>query len=120
MGIEWSPAAAHLPKQGPVFATSLLVRARSDSCPKDTWDLHFLPWLEDADEGWQTSAVVYLLKADSRGSVTLRSPDPRVPPAIDHGFLSDLHDLDRLSSGVALIRALADRGLRTRAPPWRS
>ncbi len=27
----------------PAFATSLLVRARSDSCPKGTWDLHFLP-----------------------------------------------------------------------------
>jgi choline dehydrogenase len=108
-GIEWSPAAAHVPKQGPAFATSLLVRARSDSCPKGTWDLHFLPWLEEADEGWRTSAVVYLLKPDSRGSVTLRSPDPRVPPAIDHGFLSETHDLDRLSSGVALIRTLAEQ-----------
>src|SRR6266536_1617574 len=82
VGIEWSYAAAHVPEEGPVFATSLLVRARSDSCPKGTWDLHFLPWLEEADEGWRTSAVVYLLKPASRGSVTLRSPDPRVPPAI--------------------------------------
>lgn len=107
VGVEWSPAAAHVPKQGPVFATSLLVRARSDSCPKGMWDLHFLPWLEEVDEGWRTSAVVYLLKPDSRGSVTLSSPDPRVPPTIDHGFLSEPHDLDRLSSGVALIRSLA-------------
>jgi choline dehydrogenase len=109
VGIEWSPAAAHVPEQGPVFATSVLVRARSDSCPNDTWDLHFLPWLEEADEGWQTSAVVYLLKPDSRGSVRLRSADPRVPPAIDHGFLSEGHDLDRLASGVALIRTLAEQ-----------
>ena len=109
VGIEWSTAAAHVPNEGPVFATSLLVRARSDSCPKGTWDLHFLPWLEEADDGWRTSAVVYLLKPDSRGSVTLRSPDPRVPPAIDHGFLSEPHDLDRLSSGVALIRTLAEQ-----------
>jgi len=109
VGIEWSPAAAHVPEQGPVFATSVLVRARSDSCPNDTWDLHFLPWLEEADEGWQTSAVVYLLKPDSRGSVRLRSADPRVPPAIDHGFLSERHDLDRLASGVALIRMLAEQ-----------
>ena len=109
VGIEWSPAAAHVPEQGPVFATSLLVRARSDSCPTDTWDLHFIPWLEEADEGWRTSGVLYLLKPDSRGSVTLRSSDPRVPPAIDHGFLSEPHDLDRLSSGVALIRTLAEQ-----------
>ena len=109
VGIEWSPAAAHVPKRGPAFATSLLVRARSDSCPAGTWDLHFLPWLEEADGGWRTSAVVYLLKPDSRGSVTLRSPDPRVSPAIDHGFLSERHDLDRLASGVALIRTLAEQ-----------
>jgi len=107
VGIEWSPAAAHVPERGPVFATSLLVRARSDACPTDTWDLHFLPWLEQADEGWRTSAVVYLLKPDSRGSVTLRSTDPRVPPNIDHGFLCEPHDLERLSSGVTLIRTLA-------------
>ena len=90
-------------------------RPRSSFAPgatrarRDTWDLHFLPWLEEADDGWRTSAVVYLLKPDSRGSVTLRSPDPRVPPVIDHGFLSEPHDLDRLSSGVELIRALAEQ-----------
>ncbi len=109
VGIEWSPGAAHVPQHGPVFATSILVRARSDSCPQDTWDLHFLPWLEEAEEGWRTSAVVYLLKPDSRGSVTLRSPDPRVPPVIDHGFLSAPHDLERLASGLALMRSLAEQ-----------
>jgi choline dehydrogenase len=39
--------------------------------------------------------------------VTVRSTDPRVPPAIDHGFLSEPQDLARLSSGVRLIRELA-------------
>jgi choline dehydrogenase len=108
LGIEWLPAAAHVPEKGAVFSTSVLVRGRSDSCPPDTWDLHLAPWLEEAEEGWQTSAILYLLKPDSRGSVTLRSPDPRIPPVIDHGFLSEPHDLDRLSSGVMLIRALAE------------
>ena len=107
LGIAWSPGAAHVPEQGPMYATSLLVRAQSDSCPDDTWDLHFLPWLDETDGQWHTSAVVYLLKPDSRGSVTLRSPDPRVPPVIDHGFLSEPHDLERLSSGIRLIRRLA-------------
>jgi choline dehydrogenase-like flavoprotein len=109
VGIEWSPVTDHVPlDEGPVFATSLLVRARSDSCPQGTWDLHVLPWLEASDEGWRTTAVVYLLKPDSRGSVTLRSTDPRVPPAVDHGFLAEPHDLDRLASGVGTIRALAE------------
>jgi choline dehydrogenase len=107
VGIEWMPGAAHVPEQGPMFATSLLVRAQSDRCPADTWDLHFLPWLDETDGQWRTSAVVYLLKPDARGSVTLRSPDPRVPPVIDHGFLSEPHDLARLASGVRLIRTLA-------------
>ena len=109
VGIAWTPGAAHAPERGPAFATSILARARSDSCPEDTWDLHFLPWLEQAEDGWRTSAVVYLLKPDSRGSVTLRSPDPRVPPVIDHGFLSEAHDLDRLASGLELIRSLAEQ-----------
>ena len=107
VGVEWTAARAHVPERGPVFATSILVRARSDSCPRGTWDLHFLPWLEEAAEGWRTTAVVYLLKPDSRGSVTLRSRDPAVPPVIDHGFLSERNDLDRLASGVERIRALA-------------
>ena len=108
VGVEWSPAAAHLPAEGPAFATSLLVRARSADCPEGTWDLHFLPWLEEADDGWHTSVVVYLLKPDSRGSVTLRSADPQVPPSIDHGFLSEPLDLERLASGVDLMRSLAE------------
>ena len=107
VGIGWAPVAAHLPEGGPAFAMSVVVRGRSDSCPADTWDLHVLPWLEEGEDGWSTSAVVYLLKPDSRGSVTLRSTDPRVPPAIDHGFLSEPNDLQRLSSGVTLARALA-------------
>ena len=107
LGIEWVVAPDHVPDEGPVFATSLLVRARSDSCPDDTWDLHFLPWLEETDGGWSTSAVVYLLKPDSRGSVRLRSADLRTPPVIDHGFLTAEHDLERLASGIELMRSLA-------------
>ena len=108
VGVEWAAAAAHVPERGPVFATSLIVRARSSSCPEDSWDLHFLPWLEQEADGWRTSAVVYLLKPDSRGSVTLRSTDPRDPPLIDHGFLTERHDHDRLESGVELLRRLAE------------
>src|SRR5262249_42591083 len=108
VGMEWSPGPAHVPDRGPVFATSVLARAQSDSCPEDTWDIHFLPWLEEGDEGWRTTAAVYLLKPDSHGSVTLRSSDPRVPPVIDHGFLSAPQDLDRLANGVEILRSLAE------------
>jgi choline dehydrogenase len=108
VGVEWETAAAHVPESGPVFATSVLVRARSSACPDDTWDLHFVPWLDQGDDGWETSAVVYLLKPDSRGAVTLQSTDPRVAPAIDHGFLRERSDRERLEDGVLLVRGLAE------------
>jgi choline dehydrogenase len=107
VGLEWSVAPGHVPGSGSVFRFSMLARAQSDLCPADTWDLHLLPWLDHGDQGWQTTAVVYLLKPDSRGSVELRSVDPRVPPAIDHGFLADARDRERIVSGIGLMRALA-------------
>ena len=85
----------------------MLARGRSERCPDDTWDIHLLPWLEETDDGWRTSAVVYLLKPDSRGSVSLRSLDPRVPPVIDHGFLTEGRDAERLADGLGLMRRLA-------------
>jgi choline dehydrogenase-like flavoprotein len=107
VGMEWETAAAHVPRDsGPVFSVSVVVRGRSDLCAEDDWDLHVLPWL-DGDDGWRTTAVVYLLKPDSRGSVTLRSADPREPPVIDHGFLAEERDVTRLENGVRLMRRLA-------------
>lgn len=107
VSLEWAVAPAHVP-EGPVFATSVIARARSSSCPDDTWDLHLVPWLEAGDEGWRATAIVYLLKPGSQGSLTLRSSDPRVPPVVDHGFLSDPRDLDRIVSGVQQFRTLAE------------
>jgi choline dehydrogenase len=107
VGMEWQIAEAHVPAPGPVFSVSLLVRGRTDLCSEDTWDIHLLPWLEYGDDGWRTTAVVYLLKPDSRGSVALRSVDPRVAPVIDHGFLADERDLERIAGGMTLMRTLA-------------
>jgi choline dehydrogenase len=107
VGMEWSLAPVHVPAPGPVFSVSVLARGRSDTCSEDTWDIHLLPWLEDGEGGWHATAVVYLLKPDSRGSVELRSLDPRMPPSIDHGFLAASDDIDRIVSGIQLMRALA-------------
>jgi choline dehydrogenase len=107
VGMEWETAPAHVPDPGPPFRVSAVVRGRSDLCADDTWDLHVLPWLEHDDGGWRTTAVVYLLKPDARGSVTLRSSDPRIPPHIDHGFLTEERDRERVASGVRLVRSLA-------------
>ncbi len=107
LGMEWAIAPAHVPADGTFFAASVLVRGQSGDCPEDTWDLHGFPWLDHGDDGWQTTGVVYLLKPDSRGSIMLRSADPRVPPVIDHGFLREERDVNRLASGVVLMRQIA-------------
>ena len=43
----------------------------------------------------------------SRGAVTLRSPDPSVPPAIEFRFLAEEADRRRLRDGVRLAEELA-------------
>jgi choline dehydrogenase len=108
LGLEWSPTDALVPGEGPVFEASVLIRACSTSCPAGTWDLHYLPWMGRADGAWETSMVVYLLKPHSRGSVRLRARDPEVPPVIDHGFLAEPRDVERLLDGIALGRRLAE------------
>jgi len=43
----------------------------------------------------------------SRGRLTLASPDPDVAPIIDHGYLTDPHDMGVLLEGVERARKLA-------------
>jgi choline dehydrogenase len=43
---------------------------------------------------------VVLLQPESTGSITVRSADPAVAPAIDAGYLTQAGDLERLVSGV--------------------
>jgi choline dehydrogenase-like flavoprotein len=52
------------------------------------------------------SCHVCLLRPKSRGGVTLASPDPLAPPAIDIGFLSERDDLDRMVSGFKMMRRI--------------
>jgi choline dehydrogenase-like flavoprotein len=46
----------------------------------------------------------YTLRPRSRGSVTLRSPDPRVQPLVDPNFLADPDDLRISMAGVRISR----------------
>lgn len=59
---------------------------------------------------WGTgfSCHVSLLTPESRGSVTLRSPDPMQPPDIDPNFLAVPEDLERMVKGFKLTRRLMD------------
>jgi choline dehydrogenase len=49
---------------------------------------------------------VVLLQPESKGTVTVRSPDPTEAPAIDAGYLTEPSDLARLVKGVGLAQEL--------------
>jgi choline dehydrogenase len=53
--------------------------------------------------------LVMAVDIASRGSVTLRSADPRAKPLIDPAYLADEADLETLVRGVALAREIAGR-----------
>jgi choline dehydrogenase-like flavoprotein len=59
---------------------------------------------------WGTgfSCHVSLLTPKSRGSVSLRSPDPMQPPEIDPKFLAAPEDLEGMVKGFKLTRRLMD------------
>jgi choline dehydrogenase-like flavoprotein len=54
----------------------------------------------------------YFVRPRSRGSVTLASADPAVPPVIDPNYLSDPYDLRMSIEGVRLMREVM------RQPAW--
>jgi choline dehydrogenase len=84
------------------------IPARSSHCPPGLWDLFLFPALEPAeDAGYEISSAVFAMKPTSRGSVRLNSDDPRVPLAVDHGFLTDARDAEVLAEGVDALRELA-------------
>lgn len=71
--------------------------------------LHFLP-LSSERGGWSfhkfsgVTANVCQLRPFSRGHVRVSDPDPRKPPLIDPGYLSDSRDAAVLVAGLKLTR----------------
>jgi choline dehydrogenase len=57
-----------------------------------------------------------LLAPHSRGSVTLRSSDPTIAPAIDPGLMLDDGDVDGMLAGLRVAREIGGSGALTR---WR-
>jgi choline dehydrogenase len=74
-----------------------------------------VPDLPGPDQGY--ALLVSLMAPHSRGSVRLRSADPRVRPRLDPNYLSDRRDLDVLVAGLDLARAI---GRAHALDPWRS
>lgn len=74
-----------------------------------------VPALPGPDQGY--ALLVSLMAPHSRGSVRLRSADPRSGPRLDPNYLSDPRDIDALVAGLDLARAI---GRAAALDPWRS
>ncbi len=93
--------------------TSVILVARSGGRQEGPPDLHVLPThlagVSGAEKGSTISINVAVPRPedDSRGTVTLASPDPRVPPTIDFGLLRNPKDLEKLADCFELARQIA-------------
>lgn len=54
------------------------------------------------------STVVCLARPQSRGTVSLRSPDPLAPPVIRHELLGVEDDVDQIMAGIRHVRRILD------------
>jgi choline dehydrogenase len=73
------------------------------------YDLHLIPVAapEHSLLAGRTILAVGAMEPRSRGRLTLASADPDVAPVIDHGYLTDPHDVAVLLEGIERARELA-------------
>ena len=79
--------------------------ARGDELDTHIAVTHLLP-PEYSPTGGAIALSVAVVKPDSRGTLTLRSRDPREQPVIDCNFLAEDRDARRMVEGVALARKI--------------
>ena len=116
----WAMAQYVLFKSGPLAANGVIAGAFARSDPRlERPDLqfNFTPWSYATRDrrgafphpfpGFSLSAVH--LRPDARGSVSLRSPDPLMPPAIRFNFLQTPYDLQALTAGMRLARRFTEQ-----------
>jgi choline dehydrogenase-like flavoprotein len=91
-----------------VFASHVVAKVASATCPPGSWDLHLVPWISRLANGrFRAYVIVFHMKPLSSGSVRLASTDPTMPPLVERGFLSREEDLVPLLEGIELARAIA-------------
>jgi choline dehydrogenase len=79
--------------------------ARGDELDTHIAVTHLLP-PEYSPTGGAITLSVAVVKPDSRGTLTLRSRDPREQPEIDCNFLAEERDARRMLEGVRLARRI--------------
>jgi choline dehydrogenase len=73
------------------------------------YDVHLIPVAapEHSLLAGRTILAVGAMEPRSRGRLTLASADPEAAPVMDHGYLSDPHDVAVLREGIERARELA-------------
>lgn len=92
-----------------LYQSQVLLRARSSSAG-DRADIHVAPYQAPTESGdWQSHLLVFNLAPRSRGLITLRGRDPRLPPRIELRLLTDPshRDVAVLVEGLRLARHIA-------------
>ena len=79
--------------------------ARGDELDMHIAVTHLMP-PEYSPTGGAIALSVAVVKPDSRGTLTLRSRDPREQPEIDCNFLAEERDARRMLEGVKLTRKI--------------
>jgi choline dehydrogenase len=99
-GTTAKPQSAGQPIRQMLLTTSSAESSRAD--------LQIFPSGPTASEdGSSVQLLAGVMRPDSRGSLSLASLDPRVPPRIDLRLLSDPADLTRLVAALRHARAIA-------------
>jgi choline dehydrogenase len=80
--------------------------ARDDQLDLHVAVTHLMP-PEYSPTGGAIALSVAVVKPDSRGTLTIRSRDPREQPEIDCNFLAEDRDARRMLEGVRLARKIA-------------
>jgi choline dehydrogenase len=115
------PASSNLAEAGAIYALPAVQDDRQDHSQSPAGDetghapeqfqVHLTPThylLHPADHTPSAMTLgVNLCRPRSRGSLTIRSADPRVPPDIDPRYLADETDGARLIAAVGIARELA-------------
>ena len=95
----------------PAISAGCFLRALPSSATPDVqcsialYSIHNLGDALDPFSGFTITAT--LLRPESRGSVRIKSADPRQPPAIHPNYLAAQKDRDTLLAGVKALRRLA-------------
>ena len=92
-----------------LYKNQVLLRARTSSA-SDRADLLVAPYQAPTESGdWKSHLLVFNLAPRSRGLITLRGRDPRLPPRIELRLLTDPshRDVAVLVEGLRLARHIA-------------